>query len=68
MIKCKTCNGAGKVKSKCITCDNKGYSSISLYGAIDLTSYYACHDCGNLRCVTCGGEGITPAPSSIKLR
>jgi hypothetical protein len=25
-------------------------------------AFYACHDCGNHRCVKCGGSGQRPVP------
>lgn len=52
---CKPCSGSGKVKSRCETCYSKGYVN-----APGHTTFYACHDCGNLRCVHCGGDGVAP--------
>jgi hypothetical protein len=70
MLKCTTCTGRGKVASDCKTCGSKGWTDIDFTNGKELFKGYACHDCGNLRCVKCGGEGFVPSPpvNSIGLR
>lgn len=54
-LQCFVCSGKTKVRSRCDTCDSKGYVN-----APGHTTFYACHHCGNLRCVHCGGVGLEP--------
>lgn len=58
--KCLRCNGAGKIREPCAICGGKG--------ALVLTSWYACHGCGNHRCVACGGAGVDPQPDLRRIR
>jgi hypothetical protein len=64
---CSVCKGDGKVIEDCETCGGKGHSSVGLVNGENLLSWYACHDCGNRRCVRCGGDGLEPVPAT-KLR
>jgi DnaJ-class molecular chaperone len=54
-LACEPCKGSGKVKGPCTTCDGRGYIVLT-------QAFYACHDCGNHRCVKCGGSGQRPVP------
>jgi RecJ-like exonuclease len=63
MTKCRVCNGKGQVNTHCTTCGGKGRTRVDLTTGRQLLELYACHDCGNFRCVACGGDGLTPQPA-----
>lgn len=49
-ITCTVCRGDGHVVGPCKACAGAGYVRTK-------TSSYACPDCGNSRCLRCGGTG-----------
>ena len=49
---CTGCLGAGKVSSACATCG--GHGSVFPEG---FQNFFLCRDCGNARCLRCGGAG-----------
>lgn len=49
-LTCSACHGEGHVIGPCKTCHGAGNVRTK-------TSSYACPDCGNFRCLRCGGSG-----------